>query len=86
MKVSELVGREKITEEERMYLLSTFITKAYRYTKDKTSYLFCYFEDGSITRTDDEADEEISADEIDMEKLRQNGFMVEDVSDEYADN
>ena len=86
MLVSEIVGRyrDTLTREELYYVTHAEIKEAYNYSKGEDFFTFCIFEDGSVTKTDAATDDEVASSLEEMEQLRDNGYEVEDVTDEYT--
>lgn len=86
MLVSEIVGRNKaeLSVEEMQYIINAKIQKAYVYKNEDKFYTFCIFEDGSVTKHDADTDKEVGSSNEEMKRLEENGYGVEDVTDEYT--
>lgn len=86
MLVSEIVGRNKaeLSVEEMQYIINAKIKKAYVYKNENKFYTFCIFEDGSVTKHDADTDEEVRSSNEEMKRLKEEGYSVEDITDEYT--
>ncbi len=86
MLVSKIVGRDRteLTKEELQYIINAKIKKAYVYKNENKFYTFCIFEDGSVTKHDADTDEEVESSNEEMERLKKEGYEIEDVTDEYV--
>lgn len=86
MLVSEIVGRDKtkLTKEELHYIINAKIKKAYVYKNEDKFYTFCIFEDGSVTKHDADTDEEVESSDEEMERLKEDGYDIDDVTEEYV--
>ena len=86
MLVSEIVGKDKteLTEEELCYIINAKIKKAYIYKNGNKFYTFCLFEDGSVTKHVADTDEEVRSSNEEMERLKKEGYEIDDVTDEYT--
>lgn len=86
MLVSEIVGKNKaeLSVEEMQYIINAEIKKAYVYKNENKFYTFCIFEDGSVTKHDADTDEEVRSSNEEMKRLKEDGYDVEDVTDEYT--
>lgn len=86
MLVSEIVGRDRteLAKEELYYIINAKIKKAYVYKNENKFYTFCIFEDGSVTKHDADTDEEVGSSNEEMKRLKEEGYNIEDVTDEYT--
>lgn len=86
MFVSEIVGKNKtkLTAEEIDCIINTEIKQAYIYKKGNEFYTFCIFTDGSVTKINAKTDKEVGSSVEEMERLKEKGFEIEDVTDEYV--
>ena len=76
--------KKELTKGELHYIISTKIKEAYNNKNEIDFYWFCIFTDGSVTKNDANTDEEVRSFNEEMERLKKEGYEIEDVTDKYA--